>query len=155
MAPHTIRLMTPWEVVPPQNSSSAGSPRRLSLPISFSDDEFQASGKLVRCFHSPPALAQTARVFLRIVLDRASLCAVLNGTELQECSSEERLIRQLQSAAVQEIDPRVYEITSTLQAFNELKLLIKAAAERQSGVVSREEIRLLWVSLEIVESEDV
>jgi hypothetical protein len=155
MAPHTIRLTTPWDAVSQQNALLVDRSQRLSLPICLRSDELTTAVNLVRRFHAPPAIARTTRIFLRIVLDQGQLCGVLNGTELRECSSADSVICQLQSAAVQEIRPSVFEITSTIQAYNQLNLLIFGPVAANDIVVPAHEIRLLWVSLEIVEAEHV
>lgn len=155
MAPHTIRLTTPWEAVSQQNASLMDRSHRLSLPICIRSDEIATAVNLVRRFHAPPAVTQTTRIFLRIILDQGHLCGVLNGTELSECFSADSVVCQLQSAAVQDIRPIVFEITSTIQAYNQLNLLIFGPAEANGIAVPAHDIRLLWVSLEIVEAEDV
>jgi hypothetical protein len=159
MAPHTIRLTTPWEAVSLKTESQLNSGERLSLPICVGSGELTSVGnftaKLVRRFHAPPAIAETARIFLRIVLDGGHFLGVLNGTELSESTSGDSVIRQLQSGAVQEIRPSVLEITSIIRAYNQLSLLIGGPVEDREGVVPGKEMRLLWVSLEIVESEEV
>lgn len=155
MAPHTIRLTTPWEAISQQNASLVDRSQRLSLPICMRSDELTTAVNLVRRFHAPPAVTRTTRIFLRIVLDQGHLRGVLNGTELSECSSADSVICHLQSAAVQEIRPSIFEITSTIQAYNQLKLLIFGPVGANDTVIPAHEIRLLWVSLEIVEAEDV
>jgi hypothetical protein len=157
MVPHTIRLTTPWEceVVADRNRSPADGRQRLSLPISLRFEEFTTTENLIRRFHAPPAITQTTRIFLRIVVDQGRLCCVLNGTELEECSSGDSVVVQLQSAKVQEIRPRVYEITSAIQSYNQLNLLICGPVMSSESVVPGHDVRLLWVSLEIAEAEGV
>ena len=155
MAPHTIRLTTPWESVSQQNASMVNRSHRLSLPICLRSDALATAVNLVRRFHAPAAITRTTRIFLRIVLDQGHLRVVLNGTELSECSSTDSVVGQLQSAAVHEIRPFVYEITSTIQAYNQLNLMVFVPVGSNGIVVPAHDIRLLWVSLEIVEAEDV